>query len=59
MSSPQGIPCGVLAETQRTSPVSCQMPGPVLLVGHSYGGAVITDAASQSDNVIGLVYVAT
>ncbi|SMQ70888.1 alpha/beta hydrolase [Agreia sp. VKM Ac-1783] len=31
--------------------------GPVLLVGHSYGGAVIT-AAGTHDRVIGLVYVA-
>ncbi|MEV0284070.1 alpha/beta hydrolase [Kribbella sp. NPDC050820] len=30
---------------------------PVLLVGHSYGGMVITEAAAQNDNVIGLVYV--
>jgi pimeloyl-ACP methyl ester carboxylesterase len=35
-----------------------QVPGPVVLVGHSYGGAVITDAASQATNVVGLVYVA-
>lgn len=32
--------------------------GPVLLVGHSYGGAVITEAAVGSDAVAGLVYVA-
>ena len=31
--------------------------GPVVLVGHSYGGAVITVAGS-SDKVVGLVYVA-
>src|SRR5215469_3672326 len=30
--------------------------GPVLLVGHSYGGAVIT-AAGTADNVVGLVYI--
>ncbi len=35
-----------------------QIPGPVLLVGHSYGGAVITNAGSQAENVVGLVYVA-
>ena len=35
-----------------------QTPGPVLAVGHSYGGAVITNAAAQADNVVGLVYVA-
>jgi len=32
--------------------------GPVLLVGHSYGGAVITEAAVDSTAVVGLVYVA-
>jgi pimeloyl-ACP methyl ester carboxylesterase len=31
---------------------------PVVLVGHSYGGAVITDAASHATNVKALVYVA-
>ena len=30
--------------------------GPVLLVGHSYGGSVIT-AAGRADNVVGLVYI--
>jgi pimeloyl-ACP methyl ester carboxylesterase len=35
-----------------------QIPGPVLAVGHSYGGAVITNAAARASNVVGLVYVA-
>jgi pimeloyl-ACP methyl ester carboxylesterase len=35
-----------------------ETPGPVVAVGHSYGGAVITNAARQSKNVVGLVYVA-
>lgn len=35
-----------------------QIPGPVLAVGHSYGGAVITNAAGKARNVVGLVYVA-
>lgn len=30
---------------------------PVLLVGHSYAGMVITEAAAANDSVIGLVYV--
>ena len=38
--------------------VVSQIPGPVLLVGHSYGGVVITNAAPLADNVVGLVYVA-
>ena len=35
-----------------------QIPGPVLAVGHSYGGAVITNAATDAENVVGLVFVA-
>ena len=31
--------------------------GPVILVGHSYGGAVITNAANGNPNVKGLVYI--
>jgi pimeloyl-ACP methyl ester carboxylesterase len=32
--------------------------GPIVLVGHSYGGMVITEAAAGNDAVVGLVYVA-
>src|SRR3954447_11456281 len=35
-----------------------QVPGPVLAVGHSYAGAVISNAATDAENVVGLVYVA-
>jgi pimeloyl-ACP methyl ester carboxylesterase len=35
-----------------------QIPGPVLVVGHSYGGAVISNAATGAQNVVGLVFVA-
>jgi pimeloyl-ACP methyl ester carboxylesterase len=34
-----------------------QIPGPVIAVGHSYGGALITNAATNANNVLGLVYV--
>ena len=34
-----------------------QIPGPVLAVGHSYAGAVISNAATQASNVVGLVYI--
>jgi len=32
--------------------------GPTLLVAHSYGGVVITEAAHKCPNVVGLVYIA-
>jgi pimeloyl-ACP methyl ester carboxylesterase len=35
-----------------------QIPGPVLAVGHSYAGAVISNAATDAGNVVGLVFVA-
>jgi pimeloyl-ACP methyl ester carboxylesterase len=35
-----------------------QIPAPVLAVGHSYGGAVISNAATGLGNVVGLVFVA-
>ncbi|WP_309129765.1 alpha/beta hydrolase [Microbacterium sp.] len=37
--------------------VIASIGGPVVLVGHSYGGLVITDAAAGNDAVVGLVYV--
>jgi len=35
-----------------------QIDGPVLLVGHSYGGAVISVAGASTPNAVGLVFVA-
>ncbi|HEX5655785.1 MAG TPA: alpha/beta hydrolase, partial [Polyangiales bacterium] len=35
-----------------------QQPGDVIVVGHSYGGAVITGAAANNEKVRALVYVA-
>jgi pimeloyl-ACP methyl ester carboxylesterase len=35
-----------------------QIPGPLLVVGHSYAGAVISNAATDAANVVGLVFVA-
>ena len=33
------------------------IPGPIILVGHSYGGFVITNAATGNSNVKALVYI--
>ena len=49
---------GVAADSAYTASLLAQIDGPVLLVGHSYGGAVITNAATSAQNVVGLVYVA-
>ena len=49
---------GVSADAAYVASAISQIPGPVLAVGHSYGGAIITNAVPQTDNVVGLVYVA-
>ncbi len=49
---------GVSLDAAYVASVVNNVPGPVLLVGHSYGGVVITNAATQTPNVVGLVYVA-
>jgi len=45
-------------DAEITRRVAEAQEGPTILVGHSYGGAVITEAAHQCPNVIGLVYIA-
>jgi pimeloyl-ACP methyl ester carboxylesterase len=37
--------------------VIASVEGPVLLVGHSYGGLVISEASAGNDQVVGLVFV--
>jgi pimeloyl-ACP methyl ester carboxylesterase len=49
---------GISIDSDYVASVFDETPGPVLAVGHSYGGAVITNAANKAKNVIGLVYVA-
>jgi pimeloyl-ACP methyl ester carboxylesterase len=49
---------GIAADSAYIAEVLAQIDGPVVAVGHSYGGAVITNAATDAKNVVGLVYVA-
>jgi pimeloyl-ACP methyl ester carboxylesterase len=46
------------ADVETTKRVIDAQNGPVVVVGHSYGGAVITAAAAGNQNVKALVYVA-
>jgi pimeloyl-ACP methyl ester carboxylesterase len=48
---------GLLSDSAYIRSVIDQVSGPVLAVGHSYGGAVITNAATGAGNVKGLVFV--
>ena len=49
---------GISTDSAYVASVFAQIPGPVLAVAHSYGGAVITNAATGAANVVGLVFVA-
>jgi pimeloyl-ACP methyl ester carboxylesterase len=49
---------GLSGDSAYVSSVLDTIPGPVILVGHSYGGAVITGAAAGHSNVKALVYIA-
>src|SRR6202165_4090094 len=49
---------GIATDTAYLASVLDQIPGPVLAVGHSYAGALISNAASITKNVVGLVFVA-
>ena len=44
-------------DAERTRKMVAQIPGPVVLVGHSYGGAVISEAGNLP-NVAALVFIA-
>ena len=47
---------GLTYDTTYLQDYLASIPGPIVLVGHSYGGAVITDAATGNANVKALVY---
>jgi pimeloyl-ACP methyl ester carboxylesterase len=49
---------GIASDSAYIASFLNQIGGPVLAVGHSYGGAVISNAATKASNVVGLVYVA-
>ncbi len=49
---------GVRSDSAYIASFINQIDGPVLLVAHSYGGAVTSNAAAKASNVAGLVYVA-
>lgn len=49
---------GITADSAYVASIFSQIPGRILAVGHSYSGAIITNAATNAGNVAGLVYVA-
>jgi pimeloyl-ACP methyl ester carboxylesterase len=49
---------GIAIDSAYVAGVFAETDGPVVAVGHSYGGAVISNAAKGAKNVVGLVFVA-
>ncbi|MER5967585.1 alpha/beta hydrolase [Streptomyces sp. NPDC002057] len=49
---------GLSTDAAHVRSVLATLPGPVVLAGHSYGGAVVTEAAAGAADVRALVYVA-
>ena len=49
---------GLAADAEAVGDLVRSVDGPVVLVGHSYGGAVISNVAADSGEITGLVYVA-
>jgi len=49
---------GIPTDATYIKSVLASVKGPVVMVGHSYGGAVITNASAGNPNVKALVYVA-
>ena len=48
---------GLAADAQSVSDLVRLIEGPVLLVAHSYGGAVMTNVDADAGEIVGLVYV--
>jgi pimeloyl-ACP methyl ester carboxylesterase len=49
---------GISSDSAYIAGVFDEISAPVVAVGHSYGGEVITNAAAKAKNVVALVYVA-
>jgi pimeloyl-ACP methyl ester carboxylesterase len=48
---------GLASDAEAVSDVVRSIEGPVVLVAHSYGGAVISNVAADAGEIVGLVYV--
>ncbi len=49
---------GLAADAAALTDLIRSIEGPVVLVGHSYGGAVITNVPADAGNIVGMVFVA-
>jgi pimeloyl-ACP methyl ester carboxylesterase len=58
VTAPQFPESSLAADVARLRQVLARQDGPALVVGHSYGGQIITALGTDAPNVVGLVYIA-
>lgn len=58
VTAPQLPETSLADDVARVHHVLTRQSGPTVLVGHSYGGQVITSLGTDAPNVVGLVYIA-
>ncbi|MGW4487456.1 alpha/beta fold hydrolase [Amycolatopsis sp. NPDC004368] len=58
VTAPQFPESSLAADVARLREVLARQDGPTLVVGHSYGGQIVTALGTDAPNVVGLVYVA-
>ncbi|HET9116707.1 MAG TPA: alpha/beta fold hydrolase, partial [Pseudonocardiaceae bacterium] len=56
--APQFPESSLAADVARLRQVLARQNGPTVVVGHSYGGQIITALGTDAPNVVGLVYIA-
>jgi pimeloyl-ACP methyl ester carboxylesterase len=52
------VPAKLADDVARLRRVLARQDGPTVLVGHAYGGQIITSLGEDAPNVVGLVYIA-
>src|SRR6202043_4269449 len=58
VTAPQFPESSLAADVARLREVLHRQDGPTIVVGHSYGGQIITALGTDTPNVVGLVYIA-
>ena len=58
VTAPQFPETSLAADVARLRQVLVRQSGPTLVVGHSYGGQIVTALGEDAPNVVGLVYIA-
>ena len=58
VTAPQFPETSLTADVARLRQVLRRQSGPTLVVGHSYGGQIVTALGEDAPNVVGLVYIA-